>query len=480
MDIRGIVESNERILSGKKYLFVECVGSKKILVLLSAHNQGNKYFLLRSFLENQRFNLLFITDPDNSWYLDADFGEKYLEIINSITCNYKKEDVYIFGSSMAGYAAINFAVNLNVNALVCNPQVNLELSLDYGWYELNKNIKKLTSNNKALALEKLLNNTFFDKTICIVHGHAPIDVANVELILGSSAPVRKLLVYTIDTDDHAMPFGRDVHKVYEALELIDGFNKFNLIVEDSNSNISILRDNRKKHVFKNLNYQFRSLSRKYLDQMLWVNRHEIEKPGVYFFSDVGFYNRKGDFSGALLIFDGDEYDCLSVTALNTKSRSLKIELPEKEISLKNNDEIFENAWVRVPDGGALKFSETGVIDAVYGSTTNSYINWDLIKLYPDIKEGVYISCFVDVELDKGKITLSLGAFGDSGYYQTNKVIDKSGHYVLTFHIVNIVNKHKDAIFSRIYFYPDANSKKIKINKFLVSEGFYPDLCFWKK
>lgn len=479
MNIGEIVQSNEKTISDKKYLFVECEGSNKVLVLLSAHNQGDKYFLLRSFLENQKFNLLFITDPDNSWYLNDDFGAKYIEIISSVISNYKKEDAYIFGSSMAGYAAINFAVQLNINALVCNPQVNLDLSLDYGWYDLNKNIKKLTSNNKAVALERLLNNTFFDKTMCIVHGHAPIDVTNVELILGSSAPVRKLLVYTLDTDDHAMPFGRDVQKVYEALDLIDRFNKFNLAVEDSNSGISILRENRKKQISKNFDSQFRSLSRKYLDQMLWVKRHEIDKPGVYFFSDVGYYNKKGKISGALIFFDGDTYDCLTTAALN-RSQSLKIKNPEKEIIFKNNDEIFENAWVRVPDGGELKLSDSGFIDAVYGETTNSYINWDLIKVYPDIKEGMFISCLLDVEFDQGKITLSLGAFGDSGYYQTNKVIDKSGHYVLSFHIVNINKKHKDAIFSRIYFYPDGSSKKIKINKFLVSDGFYPDTFFWKK
>lgn len=479
MNIKEIVLENEKTISGKKYLFVECDGADKVLVLLSAHNQGDKYFLLRSFLENQKFSLLFITDPDNSWYLNDNFGKDYIEIIDSVISGYKKENVYIFGSSMAGYAAINFAVQLNINALVCNPQVNLDLTLDYGWYELNKNVRKLTSVKKSLPLEKLLDSTIFDKTMCIVHGHAPIDVANVELILGSSASLRKLLVYTLDTDDHAMPFGRDVDKVYQALDLIDGFNKFNLTVEDSNSGISILRENRKKLISNGYTSQFRSLSRRKDNQLLWVGRHQIDSPGVYFFSDVGHYNDRGEFSGELLTFDGDVYDCFAPPALK-KSRSLKIASSEEEISFKNNEEIFNNSWVRVPDGGELRLSQSSFIEAVHGHSSNSYINWDLIKEYPEVAEGMYISCFVDVEIDRGKITLSLGAFGDAGYYQNNKVIDESGRYVLSFHVVNINKAHKDAIFSRIYFYPDGISKKIKINKFSVAKGFYPEVFFWEK
>lgn len=66
IDIASVVEQNEKIVLGKKVLFVPISrdsNSEKLLIVMSAHNQGNKYMALRSFLENQVCDLLFISDP---------------------------------------------------------------------------------------------------------------------------------------------------------------------------------------------------------------------------------------------------------------------------------------------------------------------------------------------------------------------------------------------------------------------------------
>src|SRR5690606_35184683 len=103
-------------------------------------------------------------------------------------------------------------------------------------------------------------------------------------------------------------------------------------------------------------------------------------------------------------------------------------------------------------------------------------NWELIKEFSaDIKEGMYVSCLIDVELSGGKITLSLGGYGDAGYYQVNKVIDASGCHNLTFHISNILPGHRDALFARVYFYPDGISKEVKLKRFSAIPGYYPDV-----
>ena len=478
MDLKSIVLSHEKYFDDKKYLFVPFEGSDRVLILLSAHNQGGKYFLLRSFLERQKYNLLFITDPDNSWYLDSDFGAKYIDLLSGVLSGFDKGKCYIFGSSMAGYAAIHFALQLNIHALVCNPQVNLNLTLDYGWYELNKNIAKLVSKKKNLALEKLLNETLYDKVMCVIHGHAPIDVANVELILGSAAPVRKLLVYTLDTDDHKMPFGRDVDKIYKALSLMDGFYDFDLQVEDQNSQMSVLRNNRKKAVKNDNIFHSRRLS-SFNDEHSWAKRFEITKPGVYFFYDVGFYNSLGNISGCLLSYDGDEFSCLT-NRVDSVDSSVSLGFNNEKLSdLNNGDKVFDNSWVRVPEDGELSYLGGGLFFARSGSSKNSYLNWELIKDLPLAgKEGQYISCLLDVEVEKGRVTLSLGAYGDGGYYQENKIIDSSGVYVLTFYISNILLSHKDSLFARIYFYPDNMHKKVKINKFSALSGYYPKSSFW--
>ena len=479
MDLKSVVQLHEKELKGKKYLFVPKEGCDRVLILLSAHNQGDKYFLLRSFVEKDKYNLLFITDPGNSWYLNDDFGSSYVQLIRSVLVNFDAKKCYIFGSSMAGYAAINFAVQLGIHALICNPQVDLNLTLDYGWYELNKNIAKLTSKRLNSDLGKLLNESMYDKVMCIVHGHAPIDVANVELILGSAAPVRKLLVYTLDTDDHSMPFGRDVDKVYKALGLIDNFHDFNIHVEDQNSQIAVLRKNRRKSVASNNMFHSRSLANVHGEEISWAKRSMVNKPGVYFCNDVGFYNSKGVLSGCLLSFDGDDFACITnhVGSIK-KSVSLDFSVIDA-IKVNNGDGVFPNAWARVPEGGSLTALNEGLFYADFESSKNCYLNWELMKEFSaDVQEGMYVSCLVDVELSGGKITLSLGAYGDAGYYQVNKVIDASGCHNLTFHISNISPTHRDALFARVYFYPDGVSKEIKLKRFSAIPGYYPDVSFW--
>ena len=99
MNIESLVKSCEKDFFGRKYLYVPKEGSSKLLILLSAHNQGNRYFLLKSFISNQKYNLLFITNPENNWYLDDNFGESYIKLIKYISDKYDKNNVFIFGSS---------------------------------------------------------------------------------------------------------------------------------------------------------------------------------------------------------------------------------------------------------------------------------------------------------------------------------------------------------------------------------------------
>jgi hypothetical protein len=479
MNTESLVKSYEKDFFGRKYLYIPNEGSKKLLILLSAHNQGNRYFLLKSFLTKQNHNLLFITNPENNWYLDDDLGELYLKLIKSITDTYDNNNVFIFGSSMAGYAAIHFSIKLNVNCLTCNPQVNLNISMDYGWYELNKNISKLISKRKALPLEELLNKSFYSGVMCIVHGHAPIDVANVELILGSSTAVRKLLVYTLDTDDHAMPFGRDVEKVYQALELISGFSSFNLQTQDASTQISNLRLHRKNAIENEIRFPYRRLSNFYKPNgYSWRGRHGIKRPGVYFFEDIGSYNKFWEIGGALVVYDGDRYEAVTGKVRNPLVMSLDFDQPIG-VDFLNNQIICNNAWLRVPIDGHLCVDSSGVFSAVSVSSKNCYLNWDLLKeINFEIQASTYVTCFLDVDIDKGDIIFSVGAYGESGYYQSNKRLDISGQYVLVFQISSIDLKHKDALFSRIYFYPDGIQKKIKIKKFAFAVGNFPDNSFW--
>ncbi|MFT4060125.1 MAG: hypothetical protein QM652_11330 [Legionella sp.] len=127
----------------------------------------------------------------------------------------------------------------------------------------------------------------------------------------------------------------------------------------------------------------------------------------------------------------------------------------------------------------LSMDSAGYFEAVYSHTKNCYINWDLSFLLSlGFKSGEFISCLIDVEFEHGICQLSLGGFGEKGYYQSNKTLKSSGKHCFAFQATSCI-KHKDSLFSRLYFYPDCLSKRVKVNSFKVIHGYLPDLLFWE-
>ncbi|MBE9607844.1 hypothetical protein [Chitinilyticum piscinae] len=474
IDIQKIISTHEKTINGKKVLFVPKSHSDKLLVLLSAHNQKNNYFLLRTFLENQTDNLLFLTDTNNTWYLDNDKGKTYAEIISSYSNNFPEGNTCIFGSSMAGYAAIHFALKNNLHCLACNPQVSIELSLDYGWHELNKNMLRTINNGGAVNLQELAEQqSNHTGVIFIIHGHAPIDIANVELILEATPNHRKLITHTIDSDDHAMPFGRDIEKVNAALDLIFAFHKFNLPIGATQSNIKILKDNRHHNNRHGIKRYYKNWKGSDQQSFAWNRRHFLQNPGIYFCRDIGLYNSSGEKTGTPFIFDGSELWQLKSAMPCDKIHDFSAdEVPYGPVS---NNQAIGNAWFRAPDGECLLHSDGGGhFTAKFITGKNCYFNISLNHfLDSGFKNGHEISCMIDVEVERGSITLSLGAHGISGYYQANKIIESSGRHTLVFHADTVNNKHRDALFARIYFLSDGKSKSIKINSIAFAHGNLP-------
>lgn len=142
VSLQEFVSVNEREFEGKKYLYVPKAGSDSLIVSMSTHNYGERYYCLRHLLELCPCSLLFIKDPTNTYYLDKDGGELNSILLNSILKHYSPEKVSFFGSSMSGYSALRNSVLFNCNAIVCNPQVSYKDSYQYAWTELRKNFGK--------------------------------------------------------------------------------------------------------------------------------------------------------------------------------------------------------------------------------------------------------------------------------------------------------------------------------------------------
>lgn len=475
-NLEKIVLEYEHVFNEKKYLYKPIENSSRLLILLSAHNQKTNYFLLRSFIENQHCNLLFLTDENNTWYLDDNQGRDYKEIISNIISTYELKNVYIFGSSMAGYGALHFALYFNIHCLSCNPQVNLKLSLDYSWQELSKNIEKTLKNTNNISIDKMYNTSSYDKVMAIVHGHAPIDVANVELILGSSASIRKLLVYTLDTDDHAMPFGREVDKIYQMLDLMASFDAFNLAYSDQNSQFSVLRFNRKRLVQENKYPHFRKLQDNYLisqNRFEWFKRFDINQVGTYTFHDIGYYTDKNELSGCLTYFDGESHQLLHPTfeCIPIKYQS---DLTLKNINtIENNQLVFDDCWARVNAGSSLLWHES-YFSASFINSNNCYLNFFIPHSFIEtVSDGDYITCQIEVTISNGWMTLSLGGVGEAGYYQNNKTISSSGVFTISTCIASINRNHSDALFARIYPLPDKKDKSFTVKSIKIMKGHIP-------
>ncbi len=220
LDIAKLVADHEQIVLGKKVLFVPAeagLRSERLLVVMSAHNQGGKYMALRSFLEDQKCDLLFISDPKNSWYLDDDLGSSFGSVLNVFVKNYDPKSIFLFGSSMSGYGAIFHAFKLNANAIASNPQINLDVTKDYAWPELIEHINDIGGNH--VNLDEISDAEWGDSAVYLIHGHDEIDTINVELLTRSSPPNKKLIVQTLDVDSHVMFFGKEVGYVYAVMDL---------------------------------------------------------------------------------------------------------------------------------------------------------------------------------------------------------------------------------------------------------------------
>lgn len=168
---------NELSYTSKKYAY-EKYGHDNLLIVLNTHNQGSKYFGYATLTRNPKSDLLFITDPNNSYYLDNDDGKTYKELLIEISKKYATEKVTIFGTSMAGYAALFFGSQLGFNIILSNPQLDLQLTSDISWPNLRETISKIPNKIK---LKEFIGDIYSGGAIYIIYGDHRIDLANFEI-----------------------------------------------------------------------------------------------------------------------------------------------------------------------------------------------------------------------------------------------------------------------------------------------------------
>lgn len=175
-----IVRENERYLNGIPYMWFrrESARTGILLVTFATFRNGDKYASLEACVRHTGHDLLCLRDPDNTYYLRDDLGAGYRHVLDHVLAEYNPSRVVMFGSSMAGYAALRWALELDTNCIVNNPQLNLDISARLSWKELRESILRIPHRFN-------LEDLHFQERHCAVtclHSRHPMDQANIELL----------------------------------------------------------------------------------------------------------------------------------------------------------------------------------------------------------------------------------------------------------------------------------------------------------
>lgn len=171
-----LVEKYQIYENNELYIKIDRNSDTLLVSLATLQNKG-KYSGLPTFFEHLSCDLLFFTDTDNTYYLRNDGGVQFKNQISKLLESYDPEKIIFFGASMAGYAAIDLAISFNANAIVNNPQINLDITMKTAWRGLKEIIEVIPI--KRNIEEKNIKSS--NSTICILFGNHPMDIANADI-----------------------------------------------------------------------------------------------------------------------------------------------------------------------------------------------------------------------------------------------------------------------------------------------------------
>jgi len=203
-----------------KKLFIENDSSDKLMVVLSTHNQRNSLFGVKKILNNFDTNILFLTDNNNSYYLENKKNieeTSYYKCLEDYVKLYGNSNIFIFGSSMAGYAALKYGTIFNFNIISFNPQLDIEISYSLAWNDLKKTFDKIEFFSSISFKE------FKGKLICIF-GYFPMDTANHDYLVDvTSKSGISYIVQRIDTEEHDFYYAKNPSVIFRYAKMLSFF-----------------------------------------------------------------------------------------------------------------------------------------------------------------------------------------------------------------------------------------------------------------
>ncbi|WP_177440569.1 hypothetical protein [Pseudomonas sp. Irchel 3H3] len=485
-DLLEFIKQHEETSSGKKVLYARLDGeqhTEKLLIVMSTHNHGDRYMALRSFTENQVCDLLFVTDPNNTWYLDQDNGESFQRVISHYIKNYKPENTFLFGSSMSGYGAILHALKLDLNAIAFNPQINLDITKNYAWPELIEHIDNLNGNHTKI--EDIVHNTWKNSAIYLIHGHDDIDVINATLFTNAQPDQKKLIVQTINIESHVLNLGNSADYTYDLINVLLALRtgpdlssiteKITTDAKNLRRSLRLERENAK--CFD----PFRSLCAPNKGA-LWQYRHDYKETNIpIFFNNTGFY-RGSSLSGTTCNLNKASWQLVTPT-YNKKYNLIESHQLDTagEISSSTDDFFINDHWkLRNKSQSTITINgQQGQIeiDVQDPRDTNIYLHSSVTKpVKLNALAGQFLTFTADVFSSQGEASITLGGVGNFGYHHKNSEKSVPGEWtqLIVFEQFLSVNKsHKDKLFVRFNLASDGKSKVVKIKNICLTIGYFP-------
>lgn len=223
-----LIERHGRVIGGHHVVHIrrEAGGNKRLLVSLATHNNKGRFAGLEGLAKHFPGDLLCLVDPDNTYYLEADRGRRFKETVAEFLEPYARSEVFFFGASMAGYAAIDMALTFEANAVVNNPQLNLDRTVRSCWEELRRNILKIPHRRNLEETPPPASPT----VIGALMGRHPIDRENMDALFDLARRVEGLgLIFGHVSDQQhkyyysgMTPFLKMVEAVAAHRRLMDG------------------------------------------------------------------------------------------------------------------------------------------------------------------------------------------------------------------------------------------------------------------
>jgi hypothetical protein len=171
-----LVARHERVTGGYRHLVMphEVNPDRRLLVTFATFNNQGRYASIATLRKRMPMDILAFCDRGNGYYLDDDGGARFGAVLRGQVAGYDPARVLFFGSSMAGHAALRWALELNACCVVSNPQVNLDASIPLAWPKLRESLARIPHRVNLDEMPAGPRRA----VLTVLHGRHPIDLEN--------------------------------------------------------------------------------------------------------------------------------------------------------------------------------------------------------------------------------------------------------------------------------------------------------------